>query len=389
MRFLDQEEFQQRVLRIREEMDKRSLDAIMVYGDEYRKENLRYVSNFWPLFERAATFIGRTTDPVVAGAPEGEVYAKEMCVWDDYRNIKEFLAVTVPEEIDYPLAAFSSLEEILGETMGGGKRLGLVGSRDIPQMIYERIVASVPRVEIVPADEILEGMRLIKSEKEILCLKEAGRLACVAYKALMENALPGRTELYAAGKAEGAARSAGAEAIVFTVFGSGKRADTIIGRPTEKIIQSGEMVMVSIAVQYEGYVATAEFPFVAGEASNEQRGLIGTLIEAANIGFPHLKAGRPAKEFVKAVRDVFREKNLSQYDIYPPLHGCGLAEAESPYPDEATEIPFQAGMTVNTDVSLFGHPAGSNRLEEGFVITEAGLETLTPLIRGLCEEQAR
>ncbi len=386
MSFLNQEEFQKRISLIQEEMKKCQLDAMMVYGDEYRKENLRYVSNFWPIFERAATFIAKKGEPIIAGAPEGEKYAQEMLAWKDYRNIKEFLCVSVPEEIEYSLATFSSLREILPEIMGSGKRLGMVGSRDIPQPIYERIIKAYPGIEVVPTDDLLEKMRLIKSEREILCLKEAGKLACIAYEELRKNALPGRTELYAAGKAEGAARSAGAEAIIFTVFGSGKRADTIIGRPTEKIIKDGDMIMAAIAVQYEGYVATVEFPFVAGKPSAEQKFLIEALIEAANAGFPHLRPGKPAKEFVQAVRNVFRKKNLSPYDIYPPLHGCGLAEAESPYPDEKTEMFFQAGMTVNTDVSLFGHPAGSNRLEEGFVITEDGLESLTPLIRTLCEK---
>lgn len=386
MSFLNQEEFQKRISLIQEEMKKCQLDAMMVYGDEYRKENLRYVSNFWPIFERAATFIAKKGEPIIAGAPEGEKYAQEMLAWKDYRNIKEFLCVSVPEEIEYSLATFSSLREILPEIMGSGKRLGMVGSRDIPQPIYERIIKAYPGIEVVPTDDLLEKMRLIKSEREILCLKEAGKLACIAYEELRKNALPGRTELYAAGKAEGAARSAGAEAIIFTVFGSGKRADTIIGRPTEKIIKDGDMIMAAIAVQYEGYVATVEFPFVAGKPSAEQKFLIEALIEAANAGFPHLRPGKPAKEFVQAVRNVFRKKNFSPYDIYPPLHGCGLAEAESPYPDEKTEMFFQAGMTVNTDVSLFGHPAGSNRLEEGFVITEDGLESLTPLIRTLCEK---
>ena len=386
MGFLSREEFQQRIFRIREEMEKRKLGGIMVYGDEYRKENLRYVSNFWPVFERAATFIGKKGEPIVAGAPEGEKYAKEMSVWDDYRNIKEFLCVSVPEEIEYPLATFSSLKEILQETMGAGKKLGIVGIRDIPQLIYERIIKTYPGLEIVAADDILEKMRLIKSKREILCLKEAGKLACIAYEELMKNAIHGKTELYAVGKAEGAARSAGAEAVIFTVFGSGKRVDTIIGRPTEKMIEDGDMIMAAIALQYEGYVATVEFPFVAGKASDEQKFLIEALIEAANAGLPYLKAGKPAKEFVKAVRNVFRKKNLSKYDVYPPLHGCGCAEAESPYPDEKTEMFFQAGMTVNTDISLFGHPAGSNRIEEGFAITEKGVETLTPLIRNLCEK---
>ncbi|MFH0797662.1 MAG: Xaa-Pro peptidase family protein [Candidatus Omnitrophota bacterium] len=386
MRSITKEGFHKRIRSIQEEMERRKIDAIMVYGDEYRKENLRYVSNFWPIFERASVFIGRKGDPILAGAPEGEKYAREMAVWDDYRNIKEFLCVSVPEEIDYPLADFSSLREILGETMGAGKKLGLAGSRDIPHIIHERILKASPAIEIVPADDILEKMRLIKSESEVLCLKEAGRLAGIAYEELLKNAVPGQTELYATGKAEGAARSAGAEGITFTVFGSGQRTNTIIGRPTEKVIEDGDMMMVSIAVQYEGYVATAEFPFVAGKMSEEQKFLIGTLIEATNVGLPYLKAGKPMQEFVRAVRNVFRKKNLAQYDIYPPLHGCGLAEAESPYPDEDTGAPFQAGMTVNTDISLFGHPAGSNRIEEGFVITEKGMESLTPLIQELTDK---
>lgn len=386
MKLLDRQEFEARIDWIQQEMEKRKLDTLLVYGDEYRKESLRYVSNFWPIFERAAVFVGKKGYPILAGAPEGEKYAKEMSIWKEYRNVKEFLCVSVPEEIDYPLAQFSSLKKILEETLKGGRRLGLVGSRDIPHLVYERILKNYPSLEIMAADDMFESMRLLKSKKEIMCLKEAGRLASLAFEKLMENALPGNTELFATGIAEGAARSAGAESVIFTVFGSGRRTETIIGRPTEKVIEDGDMIMAAIAVQYEGYVATAEFPFVAGKSSPEQKFLIGTLIEAANTGFEHLGAGKPAKEFVKSVRDVFRRKDLSRYDIYPPLHGCGLAEAESPYPDEKTDLVFQSGMTVNTDISLFGHPAGSNRIEEGFVIGDDGLESLTPGIRKLCEK---
>jgi hypothetical protein len=38
-------------------------------------------------------------------------------------------------------------------------------------------------------------------------------------------------------------------------------------------------------------------------------------------------------------------------------------------------------MTVNTDISLFGLPGGSNRIEEGFVITQDGAQTLFPFMR--------
>jgi len=357
-----------------------------VYGDEYRRENLRYVSNFWPIFERAACFIPAKGEPILAGAPEGNVYAREMSVWEDVRNIKEFACVSVPEEIDYPLAKFSSLREIVGETLGGSKRLGLVGQRDMPAMILDRVAKVAPGLELVPCDELLQEMRIIKTAAEIACLRRAGEFACAGYEKLMAACVPGATELQAAGAAEGAARQAGAEFVPFMVFGSGPRTATIIGRATERVMHDGDMIMAAMAVQYQGYVATVEFPFVVGKATDGQRRFLAALFEAANVQLEYLRGGVIAGDMVRGVRDVFRKHKLSQYDVYPPMHGIGLAEAESPYPDEKADYALLAGMCVNSDISLFGHPDGSNRIEEGFVITDSGPESLTLLIRWLCEQ---
>lgn len=380
---IPESEFKERIIRIQAEMEKNNFDAIAVYGDEYRKENLRYVCNFWPIFERGICVIPKCGEPTLAGAPEGESYAKEMSVWSDYRNVKEFACVSVPEEIDYPLATFSSLKDILQTALKGGKRLGLVGVWDIPAPIMERLKAAVPGVEIIDAMPLLAKLRLIKSANEIACLKEAGRQACEGYKKLLEYAVDGNPETMAAGAAEGAARMAGAEDINFMVFGSGKRTETVIGRATNKIMRNGEMVMAAMAVQYQGYVSTVEYPFVIGQASDEQKKFLNVLFEAANVQQNYLKSGVVSGEMVRKVKEVFARNNMTKYDLYPPMHGIGLAEAESPYPDENATYLFESGMCVNSDISIWGHPAGSNRIEEGFVITEAGPESITPFIREL------
>ena len=376
-------EFQERIVRIQAEMEREHLDAVAVYGDEYRKENLRYVCNFWPIFERGICVIPKCGEPTLAGAPEGESYAKEMSVWKDYRNVKEFACVSVPEEIDYPLATFSSLKEILQGALKGGKRMGLVGVWDIPAPIMDRVRAAVPGAEIVDAMPLMARLRLIKSDNEIACLKEAGRQACEGYKKLLEYAVDGNPETMAAGAAEGAARMAGAEDINFMVFGSGKRTETVIGRATNKIMRNGEMLMAAMAVQYEGYVSTAEYPFVIGTPNDAQKRFLNVLFEAANVQQDYLKAGVVAGEMVRKVKEVFARNGMTQYDLYPPMHGIGLAEAESPYPDGETTYQFEAGMCVNSDISIWGHPAGSNRIEEGFVITASGPQSITPFIREL------
>jgi Xaa-Pro aminopeptidase len=243
--------------------------------------------------------------PILAGAPEGERYAREMCCWSDIRNIKEFACVSVPEEIDYPLAKFSSLKEIVRETLRGGRRLGVAGRWDMPGPIFERIRDAQPGIEIVESDDLLRDLRLIKSDNEIACLREAGRLACVGYQKLLETAVPGNTELEATGAAEGAARAAGAESITFTVFGSGARTNTIIGRPTTKRIDEGDMIMAAFAVQYQGYIATTEYPFVAGTATDEQKQFLSTLFAAAETQLKYLRDGIVSGEMVRAVKANF------------------------------------------------------------------------------------
>ena len=180
------EEFERRIQAIQAAIKKQGLGGMMVYGDEYRKENLRYVSNFWPIFERSGCFIPQDGQPILAGAPEGERYAREMTIWQDVRNIKEFVAVSVPEEIDYPLAEFSSLEEILVQILRGSKKLGVVGLSDMPAPILERVKAGVKGLEIVDVSDIINELRLIKSPAEIACLRECGRIACLGYEKLME-----------------------------------------------------------------------------------------------------------------------------------------------------------------------------------------------------------
>ncbi|MBQ7650940.1 MAG: aminopeptidase P family protein [Victivallales bacterium] len=376
-------EFCERIVRFQAEMELAKLDAILVYGDEYRKENLRYVCNFWPIFERAICVIPKSGLPTLAGAPEGENYAREMSVWEDYCNVKEFACVSVPEEINYPLSTFRKLYDVVQDALKGGKRLGIVGLWDIPAPIYDRVKGAAGNAEIVDASGIMYKLRVVKSDAEVACLAEAGRQACEGYKKLLEYAVDGNTETMAAGAAEGAARMAGAEDINFMVFGSGVRTNTVIGRATNKIMRNGEMLMAAMAVQYQGYVATVEYPFVIGKANDEQKRMLNVLFEAANVQQAYLKAGVVSGEMVRAVKAVFAKHDMSKYDLYPPMHGIGLAEAESPYPDENSTYKFEANMCVNSDISLWGDPAGSNRIEEGFVITANGPKSLTPFIREL------
>jgi Xaa-Pro aminopeptidase len=369
-------------------MKERDIDACLIYGDEYRKENLRYVSDYWPIFERGAMIVTSSMDPIVLAAPEGEQVCREKSAWSDIRLIPDFACVTVPDEIEYPFAHYTDFRKIFREVaeQTALKRFGIVGIDAMSHGVYQSIASALDGVEIVDANELLYALRTKKTQHEIASIKNAARIADEGYKALMAAAVVGRTELEVAAAAYGAAISAGAEHIPFCLVASGERVNTIIGRPSEKTIEDGDMLMAALAVQYNGYVATVGFPFVVGSRSERQGLFIDKLVEANERAISYIKPGGKQSDLVRAVKQYFHEQGVSQYDLYPPLHGCGVAEAEMPYPNERSTGVFEAGMTVNTDVSLFGHPDGSNRVEEGFVITEQGCEPMSKLVRQLSAE---
>jgi len=379
------DEFRARADRLRALMREKGLQACLIYGDEYRKENLRYMSNYWPLFERGAIILPLVGEPIVIAAPEGELMCREMTAWPDVRLLPQFTCVTVPDEIQYPQANYTSLKAIFDELNAANplRSIGIAGIDAMPASLLKTIESSAKDVEWINADGLLYQLRMTKTAGEIACLKEAARIADEGYKAMIQHVKPGMTELELASFAYGECTRAGAEHVPFIVMASGERVDTIIGRPTRKIIRDGDMIMTAIAVQYEGYVATVGFPFVAGQMSEEQRAFISLLVEAEDIALSKLVPGKRMGELVSSVKSYFEDKGVTDYDLYPPLHGCGLAEAESPYPDESIEAVFEVGMTVNTDISLFGHPHGSNRVEESLVVTTDGYESMSTLVRQL------
>jgi Xaa-Pro aminopeptidase len=390
MRKLPQQDYQARINKLREAMVRDGTDIFIIYGDEYRRENLRYVSNYWPIFERGMLFVGVDRDPVLLASPECEHIAREMSAWNDIRLVREVGMSYVPEEVDFTNIKFTTIRDVVSELCRGRKQIKvkLCGFDAMSVILHERLRATIADATIENADAILYGLRLVKSPNEIAMLQEAWRICDAGYKAVLDTDIVGLTENQAAAIGEKAARDAGAEHIAFSVFCSGDRTNTIVGRPSQKIIKKGDMIMYSLAVQYEGYIASDEWPFVAGRQPNsEQADFIFHLVKAEDIGVKSIRAGVVQGDVVRKIRDYFRDNGLEQYDLYPPIHGNGLAEAESPYPDENCNAAFLEGTGINFDVSLFGHPkVGSNRIEEGFIVTKDGLLTHSKLISSLREK---
>jgi len=380
-------EFQNRIDNLREIMKEDDTDIFLIYGDEYRRENLRYLSNYWPIFERGLLVVGNEKEPILLVSPECENLSKEMSVWKDIRMVKDVGMSYVPDEVDFKNTKFSNIKEIINEFRNESKKLKvkISGMDAMSVILYERIKYEIDNALIENGDHVLYKLRYIKSSIEIEILKEAWRICDIGYKAVLDSEIIGLTERQAAAIGEKASYDAGAESIVFSIFASGERTNSVVGRPSEKIIRKNDMIMYALAVQFEGYIASNEWPFVAGNKPNKgQDMLIYNLIKAEDIGINSINQAVSQGDIVKIIRNYFIKNGYAKNDLYPPMHGNGLSEAEPPYPDENSKDKFLPGIGFNFDVSLFGvKDIGSNRIEEGFFVQKDGIKPLSKLISNL------
>jgi Xaa-Pro aminopeptidase len=220
-------------------MSRDGTDIFVIYGDEYRRENLRYVSNYWPIFERGMLVVSPDRDPVLLASPECEHLARDMSAWADIRLVREVGMSYVPEEVDFTNIKFTTVRDVVSELRGGKRhiKVKISGLDAMSVVLHERLKSMITEATIENGDAVLYALRLVKSPNEVEMLKEAWRVCDAGYKAVLDADIVGLTENQAAAIGEKAARDAGAEHIAFSILCSGDRTNTVVGRPSQKVIE--------------------------------------------------------------------------------------------------------------------------------------------------------
>lgn len=381
-------EFQSRIQKTVELVKAAGLDAIIVHSNEADFANVRYLSDYWPLFEAAGVAVFPNGQTALLIGPESETFAKSRTKIPSVHKMVEFRE---PAEPDYPGIAVETFPNLFAKAgQPAPKRIGLVGWAVFPLPVYKSLRAAFPDAELVKADDILFQQRAIKSAAEIACLKEAFRITRVATDKVIQQIKPGITELQIAGISQGVIYSEGAEYEGLPQYVlSGESSGHAIGRAGYRAIQNGDIVQLNLSARVHGYSPSIGVPVVVGRASAAQRELLEFGLKAHRFTYEQMVAGTPAGEVATRFDEFVRAEGYGEYQLYGPCHGLGMIEVERPWIESTSSYKLQPGMTFQVD-TYFYTPPGSRlaeshgsvfglRWENGVRISESGpAEWLSP-----------
>ena len=368
-------EFKERMKKVQDGIKARGLDGVIVHSDEADFGNVRYLSDYWPIFETAGIFIPDEGEPILLIGPESEDFAINR---SQIKKIKKLIEYRESAEPDYPELKASDFTEVFSEGMNGRpiNRLGIVGYNILPLSIYESIKKAIPEAEIIKADEVVVNLRLIKSPSEISLMKKAFHISELALNEILKKIKPGMTEYAVVGIAQKIMYENGAEYEGHPLYVlAGVNSKPGISRPSGRKIKKGEMIQLDIGARVGGYSSSVGRPICLGKMTEEMKRLVTVGLEAHKKTIEWIKPGVIAKNIVKKFYDFVKEKGCGKNLLYGPCHGIGMMEVEKPWMESHSDYPLEEGMTFQVDTFLQSSNFGL-RWEDGVAVTKCGATLL-------------
>ena len=379
-------EFAERLEQARRLVAAERLDALLVHSNEAEMANVRYFSDYWPIFEAAGVLIPAKGEPALLIGPESETFARDRSRIPAIHKLVEYREPAEPDYPDIQVATFKSAFAAQG--VANPRRIGIAGCAVLPLPVWEGLRAAFPKAEIVKADGIMRRLRGVKSAAEVRCLAAAFAIAEDALDAVLAAMRPGVTELELVGIAQQVLYAAGAEYEGMPQYVlSGPNTTHAISRPTLRRLRKGEMVQLNISARVGGYSSGVGRPVCVGKMSPGQRELVTFGLEAHRWSVEHLQPGRPAADLAREYEAWVKSRGYGEYLLYGPYHGLGIIEVEPPWIEKTSTYDLEPGMCFQAD-TFFYTPAGSNlargrggrfglRWEDGVVITPKGNRLLS------------
>ena len=380
----------------------RGLAAVVVYGDREHAANIQWLTGFDPRFEEAV---------LVVTAKEATLMAGNECL--SYTAISPLVAAgDVAVEHCASLSLQSqprgtrSVAAILGDVVPRG-RVGTVGWKwfgadeaadpasaiDLPAFIIDPLRALATKVE--NATDLMthpvHGIRARVDAAEIARMEFANHMAAAALRRIAFGLHDGISDFAAVE----AGRIGGLPLGCHTTFATGARAAQGLSGPTGEVVRRGVPLSFNVChwganICRSGWAAlgAADLPIGAQDYIDAFAGpYLAAMSRWCGLMRPGVMGGAVWEAMQAAM----------PFDTYGltlnPGHLIGLEEWMSSPIYQGSGEALASGMAMQMDV-IPGHPAyGSTRMEDGYVIADAALQTALqtafPDVLARCQARVR
>ncbi len=275
------------------------------------------------------------------------------------------------------------LRDIVGPSPAARPQVGLQMWFETPAFLVELFRKVNPGIDIVSSDPVMDPLRMVKDDGELALMAEAQRVAGIGMDRARELLRPGATAHEIATEATYAMMRAGAERTstpVYVTFGI--ETCMLHGRLSPEPLRAGELAVIDLTPQVEGYCANLARTFVLGEPDGQQQALLDAYAEVIPAVRDAMLPGATVGDLDAVVGAVLGRRGLGAYHVYGIGHGLGLRFEETPASTiipPHRNVPLRESMAMTIGHTVLAIPGFSGaRHEDVYRVTPSGGELLAP-----------
>jgi Xaa-Pro aminopeptidase len=347
-----------RIKKLRSKLAEKEVDAIFIT----QSENRRYLSGF----DGTAGYLLITNKKAVLAT--------------DFRYIEQAKAEAPDFEI---LRITSNLTEWFPGLLHdlGIKTIGFEAG-DVTFNFHRQLRDTLKKKQVsarmVPLNGLVESLRAVKEPEEIELIQKASAITDAAFEYVEGTIKAGMTEKQVAWELEKSMREKGSQPLPFDIIvASGPQAALPHHKPSDRIINEGEPIVIDMGARYGGYASDLSRTICVGTPDATFRKVYSTVLDAQTAAMSIIKEGMTGHQADSVARELIQKAGYGEAFGHALGHGVGLAEHELPRLGPGSEEPLTEGMVFTVEPGIYLSGWGGIRIEDTVVMEKGKARPIT------------
>jgi Xaa-Pro dipeptidase len=324
------QEIERRYKNIRTRMASEGLDALVVCGNQYAgfEGAVFYTSGFEIVHRYVYVLIPLEGEPTLIFPREARWIGDKVKPW-----VKDQVWPDIPGQW---------LRDRIVERQW--KRVGIYGMNFVMAVRDYRELAPGP-FELVPFDTHFDMARAVKSEEELIEVRDAMDIIVDGFWALVAAYRPGKTEaeIMAPAVERFFARGAGPRMMNIVLSGSHGEAEAHFKVPGNRAVAADDLMLYSLEITGTGgYWVEFSRPLLRGKPSPRTQKMADAYPVALEAARKLMRAGELASNVHRAVSDAFAKHGFALGHLSG--HSIGTTMLEYPAIGAKSEVPLEENM---------------------------------------------
>ena len=232
--------------------------------------------------------------------------------------------------------------------------------------------------DFVDVTDIIRGLRMVKSEREIDKHRHICGVVSDAFDELPELLSTGMTERQAFAAFRAEILRQGADDVPYLVGATGPDGiNDIIRQPSDREIDDGDMLIFDTGSTFDGYFSDFDRNFAFTSASSGARDAYRAVWEATEAGLEAVRPGATTSDVFTAMNEVLKANGSLGNDIGRMGHGLGTQVTEWPSHTADDNTVIEENMVLTLEPALIWEPGKAMVHEENLVVRANGPELLS------------